>query len=167
MAENIKFILSSKPNKNEKIMVWTHSGHISKSEPRMGSYLAQFFKGDYYSIGLDFNKGSFRTIGLSGHSIKTFNLPKSKDGSTGDLFSNINKECFFLDIDNSVKDNAATRQFFESKVPQLSIGAGFYENNPRTYYLDEPLSNEYDGLIFINNITRSIPLETKPSDQGH
>lgn len=70
-AKNIQWILNyeNKYYENEKIMLWAHNGHIEnhnskvrlleKDKKTLGENLKEIYKDDYYSIALDFYKGSF------------------------------------------------------------------------------------------------------------
>ncbi|WP_348053078.1 erythromycin esterase family protein [Mucilaginibacter sp.] len=157
MCENIRSIVESTPN--SKIVIWAHNGHISKVEPHMGFYLKETFGTSYYAIGFDFNGGRFRAIDPITHQLVTFYIKNSKSGSSGNFFSNIKIGNFFIDLDKAENADGATSRFFNKSISQLSIGAVFFKNNDRRYYLEQSLYQQFDGLFFIDKTTPSIAIK--------
>lgn len=163
MAENIEWILEHE-GPDSKIMLWAHNYHVSKNagintNKTMGSYLKKFYKDQYYVIGFDFNKGSFRAVDARVGKLKIFTVPEAKEGSSGHVFSGLNIPEFFIDIEQAVKTNSPAKKFFTKKITQRSIGAAFSMEWKNGSYIQDPLYDYYDGLIFVNEITATIPMK--------
>jgi erythromycin esterase len=158
MAENIAWILNFE-GQDSKMMLWAHNGHIDKIENHMGSYLKDQFKAQYYAIGFDFNKGGFRSVDMSEKKLKNFVLEDAAKGSTGNFFAQLGLPEFFIDIEGAIGANSTAKPFFaNTKMPMRSIGSGYNIKNESRYYLKYNLYDQFDGLIFIDNVTAAIPL---------
>lgn len=161
MAENVQWILDHE-GINSKIMLWAHNGHISKStfseqfkSKAMGYYLKEMYGKQYYPIGFDFNKGSFRAIGDKG--LNVYSVDASIKNSTGYIFSKLKKASFFIDMENLINKDVI-KKFFTKRILKRDIGAGFAPKSKYSYYTKRPLFDNFDGLIFIEEVTASQPL---------
>lgn len=155
MAENIEWI-SKYEGPESKIMLCAHNGHISKDD--MGSYLKKDYKDQYYAIGFDFNKGSFRAIDIdkSHHTPPFFTVNEAKKGSSGELFNKLNIPAFFIDVEKAIKPNSAAKSFFNKNIEQRNIGWGFSTAKEKNFYSGGSIYSKFDGLIFINATTPTI-----------
>ncbi len=163
MAENIEWILEHE-GPDSKIMLWAHNYHVSKNagintNKTMGSYLKKLYKDQYYVIGFDFNKGSFRAVDARVGKLKTFTVPEAKEGSSGHFFSSLNMPEFFIDMENAVKTNSSAKKFFTRKITQRTARAAFSMEWKNGGYIQDPLYDYYDGLIFVNETTATIPMK--------
>lgn len=161
MAENIDWILNHE-EVDSKIMLCAHNNHISKSGvgyKGLGNYLKGKYGDSYYSIGFDFNKGSFQARDKKTFELKSFVVPDAKKGSSGDFFSKLGIKAFFIDIEKAVKVNSIAKDFFTTNITQRSVGGTFSMDHEEQSYLKARLYSYYDGLIFINNTTSTTPLK--------
>ncbi len=163
MAENIEWILEHE-GPESKIMLWAHNYHVSKNEgintnKTMGSYLKKLYKDQYYVIGFDFNKGSFRAVDTKSYKLKIFTVPEAKDGFSSYFFSKLNIPEFFIDIEKTVRTNSPAKIFFTKSITQRLIGATFNMDREKETYIKDPLYDYYDGLIFVNETTATILLK--------
>jgi len=158
MAENVEWVLKYEGPKS-KMMIWAHNGHIEKSDMMMGSYLKRAYKDDYYAIGFDFNKGTFRATDMTDHrGVVQFTVGDAEKGSTSFLFSQLNIPAFFIDIENAVKTGSPAKSFFIKSIKHRSISAGYSSKWESTQYLSNPLYDCFDGLIFINDTKPTQPM---------
>lgn len=157
MCENIQWILDFEGN-NSKIAVWAHNLHISKtatSRGAMGSYLKDHYKDAYYAVGFDFNKGSFRAGDMQARKLSTFNI-EAKKGSSGNFLSTVNLPAFFININQAAGSDASAKNFFSKKIDHLTVGDTFI--GEKSAYLKDAFADMYDGLIFFNETTGTIPI---------
>lgn len=155
-AKNIQWILNyeNKYYENDKIMLWAHNGHIEnhnskvrlleKDKKTLGENLKEIYKDDYYSIALDFYKGSFVANNPSKR-LSTFNLKSSRKGSLAYEMMKTDIEIGFLDINKAKKDDILL-EFLSSGIHMNYIGAdynGSVAENPKI------LKDVFDGIIFI------------------
>ncbi|RYY07403.1 MAG: erythromycin esterase family protein [Sphingobacteriaceae bacterium] len=163
MAENIEWILEHE-GPESKMMLWAHNYHVSKNEgintnKTMGSYLKKLYKDQYYVIGFDFNKGSFRAVDAQTRKLKNFTVSEAKANSSGLFFAGLNMPEFFIDIEKAVKTNSPAKKFFARKIAQRSLGSTFNTDWKNGSYIIDPLYDYYDGLIFVNETTATMPLK--------
>jgi erythromycin esterase len=161
MAENAEWILDYE-GPESKMMIWAHNYHISKtniSAKRMGYYLKKNYQDQYYCIGFDFNKGSFRAVDTKTNKLKTFTVPEANVGSSGNFFSTLNMPEFFVDMEKAVKANSPAKSLFTKRITQRSTGAVFNMDKEKDTYLLDPLYEYYDGLIFVNETTATMPIK--------
>jgi erythromycin esterase len=160
MCENIRWILEHEGSRSG-IIIWAHNGHIAKDSKRtrsLGYCLKETFAEKYYAIGFDFNRGGFRALDRNEHTLKSFTVDSSRSGSTGYTFAQTGLPCFFIDIEQSTRVHDSLFNFFNKKMMSRSIGALFDPQNESGYYTMAPLADLYDGLIFVDVTTASIPL---------
>ena len=125
----------------------------------MGAILKKLYHSDYFSVGFDFNKGGFLAVDITNPALKAFKVSNALNNSTGAYFSMLKIPQFFINIDAVVDDRKSLNYLFTKKIKQRSIGAGFNAAKENDYYVDEPICKEFNGLIFVNEITYSLPLE--------
>jgi erythromycin esterase len=161
MFENVKWITENK-SKNGKAFIWAHNEHINnkgfanysnRNINNLGWHLKEFYKDDYYSVGFDFGKGT-----LGGYVFNenerakwnTYPLNKPFPDTYAATFIDVKDDIFFIDMIKALNNNPT--DFFKSKNKQLILGASGY--NPKQNNLfTKKISEMYDGLIFIKNIT--------------
>lgn len=158
MAENVEWVLRH-TGPNSKMMIWAHNGHINKTTKWMGGYLKDSLKDEYYSIGFDFNKGGFRSMDLDAKGLKNFSVGDAAEGSTGNIFSKFGTPAFFIDIEGIENDHAPAASFVNKKLASRSIGAAFSAKHESRFYVDSPLYERFDGLIFVNDVSASTGIQ--------
>ncbi|HEX6427307.1 MAG TPA: erythromycin esterase family protein [Niastella sp.] len=151
-----------------KIVVWAHSGHISKSAwlndelGLMGATVSKKFPADYMAIGISGGQGSYSYIKNrfinNDHrftdSLFNGNLHKSKVGSWNELLMGNAAENYFLDFS---KLNTTERNELDKKRPLKMMGYGKESDTEKEYY-DVSLGQLFDVLIFLKNTTHTMAL---------
>jgi erythromycin esterase len=151
MAENMEWILNYGGTQS-KMIIWGHNLHVGNQY--MGVIIKKDFQNQYYIIGFDFNKGSFRARNLEdADKVETLSVGNAWNGSSGAIFSRLNMPAFFIDMESAVKTNSIAAPFFTRKILQRIVGAEFNNKTEQRFYLYQPLYNTYDGLIFVNSTT--------------
>lgn len=165
MAENISWMMDYEDE--EKAFVWAHNAHIKKGgkpenpeSKALGYYLDQKYGEDYYAIGFDFGTGAFKHLNME--------EPQSEwDGEK--LFNKIHKNTlaqelsdfekpFFLDF-SSISENEL-QEWANQEHRIHSAGTYFHLENIEDHYDNLKLSENFDALIFLPEITASEPLKT-------
>jgi erythromycin esterase len=151
-----------------KIVVWAHSGHISRSVwlydelGLMGATVVKKFPADYISIGMSSGQGSYsyiknRFINNDHHftdSLFNDNLHKPKADSWNELFMGNASQNYFLDFS---KLNTTERIDLDKKRPLKIMGYGKESDTAKEYY-DISLGQLFDVLIFLKNTTHTTAL---------
>ncbi|WP_059173341.1 erythromycin esterase family protein [Bacillus sp. FJAT-27445] len=156
MAENVKWIHNYEKEyyKNDKIMLWAHNGHISNhfqmtNISNMGILLKDEFKKEYYSLGFDFYKGSFVTMGKSdfGNTLGIIELDEPKEIIFSSYFKETGYPISFLDFTTASTDHDI-ETWLSTEHSMHLIGAGLYENKELTKVIPKKY---YDGIINIED----------------
>jgi erythromycin esterase len=151
-----------------KIVVWAHSGHISKSAwlydeiGLMGATVSKKFPADYIAIGMSGGQGSYsyiknRFINNDHHFTDSlFNgiLHQPKAGSWNELLMGNTTENYLLDFS---KLNTAERIELDKKRPLKVMGYGKESDTAKEYY-DISLGQLFDVLIFLKSTTHTTAL---------
>ncbi len=183
MAENVKWITSAKL-RNGLIYLWAHNGHIQKQESgsaRMGYYLDEWYRNQYFAIGVDFAEGSFNacqplhdTLSAT-PSRNDFSKPKpgTIDLDTTCLAFLVRHRgtgVTYFDVASSRTNDRfrKSKLFMDAKLH--SVGAVFNPEagiNGHSRYLQEVnLERHFDGILFFEKSTPTKLLCT-PKDVVH
>ncbi|WP_125153532.1 erythromycin esterase family protein [Clostridium rectalis] len=168
MAENVKWILDyEKQFGNDKIMLWAHNGHVStkiNGYNPMGGHLRNMFKDDMYIIGQEFNKGGFRALPLGDStSMKNFNITEDFPNTFSSILKEANTPIFFMDFKNASKDKHIKEWLLKPQGVH-AIGAAYSETTPAYSFAGIVPSECFDGVIFVENTTASVPMEYNNSN---
>jgi erythromycin esterase len=150
---------------SEKVVAWGHNGHIMKyysntnelKYKSLGYLLSKNF--DYYGIGFDFNKGSFKAYGVQEKKHIDFTVNEADAGSTASVFSKLKFSTFFLSLDKSMK-NKTIKSFLLTQPFYRQVQATYDINNDLEtgYTAREEKANlwEYfNGWIYVNETKAS------------
>jgi len=157
MAENV---IEIQKLENAKMFIWAHNGHINKSSEyttiRMGEYLYEKFQRKYYSVGFVFSKGSFQSYTRKkiniGSKFKVTTLPIYKKNTFTNELDKLNENIFFIDIQNSIN------RFFIHDLRTYFIGAVFIKKKWSSLKINP--KKQYDGIIYLNNTSRAVPIKS-------
>ncbi len=168
MAQNILTWLAYFP-KGTKMVVWAHNGHIAKdfldgfSVPSMGNYLKEVLKDEYYAIGFDFYKGRFQSNDVDLKDSPGWEEQEVGEAPKGNLSS------YFVQagLDNSFLDFSVTNQnknvkdwLNEKVIGTYSMGSQFSKKwPPATYISPMKIHRAFDGVIFIKESNRAVPVK--------
>jgi erythromycin esterase len=150
MAENVGWILEH--NKDSKIMLWAHNGHVSKSEDDkdMGFLLNKIYKDSFYSIGFEFNQGGIQCFKFEDKKYVFYEekFKTAKKGSLPNLLSRLNIPILFINL------NSENRPlWFENKQYCSDVLGNYGKYSKKRYSKIKPIN--FDGIIFIETTERS------------
>lgn len=154
MASNVEW-LASEAYPNQKIVLWAHNGHISKTKAPefrpMGDWLRQSLGSQMYVLGFGINSGSVRAATREGgRSIgrAVSKIPLAEPGTGTAILSSTGKALYFLDLRN--RTGVLGKWLAE---PHLFRGCGaqWDRDAPDSFMRSEALSKSYDGLIYLEN----------------
>lgn len=169
MAINIKWI--SEHEHTDKIAVWAHNGHISKttiyngrSGYQMGYWIEQLFPNQYYAIGFDFHEGSFRAMQdptLSeqrGEKRQVVNctIKKTIKNAIDNVYHKLDTDIFYLDY-KKASEHPLIQTFLSTPINTKIIGAIFEPKWQKSYYHLITPKEYYDATIFVNTTTAAVP----------
>ncbi|HEY9176928.1 MAG TPA: erythromycin esterase family protein [Flavipsychrobacter sp.] len=178
MAANIKWITDFYGT--EKIVIWAHNAHINKSKVAanygyysMGYWLKKIYGDKYYSIGFDFNTGSFRARRAryadndlaSRYEVVTFTINNTLKNSTDYYFKKTDIPIFLLDY-TMVSQNNLLRDFLSNEIKTKSIGALYWEKWEKSYYRKQKLIDIYDATLYFDKTTSAVGLNTIRADRN-
>lgn len=156
MYNNIERIINLFIPVSEKVIIWSHNGHLARhSNVRKitGEYLFEKYRNKYYSIGIDINKGKIKAINKDSIINKIFLSSFELDTNIKTIskeFELINKGILYL-------YNLNSEQFLKSKNNMREIGGTYSKNsaqmNPYFYYINSRIYKRFDALFLINSST--------------
>lgn len=164
MAANVIRILNQNPI-DSKIFIWAHNEHVKKTclfnskIPSMGCLLSKELGNQYYSVGFEFGTGELMGLKESGNwEVYTIDKPiKNTESST--TFSRVREGNYFFDFEHAMKD-PNMKSFLQKKSNYVVIGGlGLQLKYVKYSLATENYFDMYDGLIYINHISRSSPIK--------
>lgn len=164
MAANVIRILNQNPI-DSKIFIWAHNEHVKKTYlfnskiPSMGCLLSKELGNQYYSVGFEFGKGELMGLNESGNwEVYIIDKPiKNTESST--TFSRVREGNYFFDFEHAIKD-PTMKSFLQKKSNYVVIGGlGLLLKYVKYSLATENYLDMYNGLIYINNISRSSPIK--------
>lgn len=138
---------------SEKLVIWSHNGHLEKrSNVRKitGEYLYKKYGNKYYSIGIDINKGRIKAINKDSIINKLFlsNFELDTNKSIGKELELINMGILYM-------NNLDSENFFKTNSCMRDIGGTYSyilaRNYPNFYYVNTKVYKKFDALFIINN----------------
>jgi len=170
MASNFEYLVEQeKPG--TKFVIWAHNSHIAKNEDNLantgtkpfGSYLKNSYGNKYYAFGFSFSKGSYQAIEFTpdnkSKGLQEFTVGSAKENSLDWYFEQTGYPEFIIDFRDQQLPKIV-KEFSQTELQTRGSGAisvrDFIENN----YGFTTISKDFDGMIFINNTTRSRPTPT-------
>lgn len=167
MTENIKWIIDYESKSgNDKIMLWSHNTHVNKNSSRftsMGELLNNLYGDKYYSIGFEFNTGSFNAIPMDSSGRRTdylphkFNIQEANPKVLSLTFKDTGIPISFIDFKSSIK-NKKTNELISKTQTLHSVGNDFGEEIESRFYISTIPAKTFDALIFISETTAAIPI---------
>lgn len=164
MAANVIRILNQNPI-DSKIFIWAHNEHIKKTYlfnskiPTMGSILSKELGNQYYSVGFEFGIGELMGLNESGN-WEVYTIAKPiKNTESYTTFSRIREGNYFFNFEHAIKD-PSMKSFLQKKSNYVVIGGlGLQLKYVKYSLATENYLDMYNGLIYINNISRSAPIK--------
>jgi erythromycin esterase len=149
MADNIKWIRSQYPK--EKIILWAHNYHISRTEKSMGALLSLFYGNNYLPIGFCFHDGQYNAKHNGALDILT--ATPSYPGCYEWQFLQTEIPQFALDL-RKASAQGTDSAWLSQPMYKHDIGAVKQDDEFRL----SKISEEFDAIFFINQTTHSILL---------
>lgn len=165
MAANAVRILEG--SDHDRIAIWAHNAHVKRTrtdhdwgttEP-MGRVLAHEYEEQYLPFGFDFGSGRFRAIDGRGEGygdLGTWSLDDPPADSVTGLLAAVEHPVFFLRTDALASDPVLGTWISSDRARRWS-GAVYY-GDPDEHVAVEVLPDAFDGLIFVDETTPTVPL---------
>ncbi len=154
------------------VALWGHNNHLHRGErevdgdrfPGLGALLAEEYGDDYYALGFDFDRGSFRALagpetdreGIGEWHVDP--LPAASGdaaGTVAEAFNAVDAPAAVLDFDRARADDRLA-EWIDAVHERRDVGAVFREE--RQTAVDAP-GERFDGLAFVRETTPARPLE--------
>lgn len=154
MFENASWIKERADN--NKIIIWAHNGHLSKSniywQAPLGKHLYQKHGAEYYVIATDFNHGEVKVFVKNNNGYKRQDVyyPEISSAKGYEFyFSKLRFDNFFIDVREASKDGILN-SFFKKSREMRSIGG---TEKPSESKLT--IADCFDLVAFFNRTTAS------------
>lgn len=152
MAENVRWIAGQNPG--EKIVLWAHNFHVSRSKVSMGHFLDQHFGKDMVVLGFSFYEGRYTArSSVNGGALTTHRAAPSPPGTVELLMHRTGIPRFFLDLRAITEESAAADWFMEPREMR-STGAVAMPFG----YTVGVAKDLYDFLIFLDHTDATVCL---------
>jgi erythromycin esterase len=150
MAANVEWILDQAPA-GSKIVLWAHNAHVSKAPGWMGKFLADRYGDEQVVLGFAFDRGRYNSVGNQG--LRDYEATPPAAGSVEAYLRSARMPRFVLDL-RGIPDNAPSASWLRQPRNFRSIGSRVLRcaSSPRV------VSNDYDGLIWIERTSPSVLL---------
>jgi erythromycin esterase-like protein len=146
MAANVKWILD-REGPQSKAFLWAGSRHIARLPGRMGDYLNRLFGSRQYSIGFEFNQGSFRSRGPAG--LEMYSVEPAPPGYYAAALSRVGSLVFFVDLASMHGDEVLDRWLMRPQWSrQYDETYWFSRHFRKMNSVKAPLPDLYDAVIF-------------------
>ena len=177
MAENISWILNREAT--DSAVLWAHDAHICRTAnfsatvdraPSLGSHLADRYGDEYFALGFDFLRGSFRAIGvgLSPESeLDTWSLDAPPKNSITRVFSATDHDLAFFDFATDRADGRLEAWLTQPRAKR-ELGAVYYgpdgpsengKDGQEAHNAGRILPEAFDGLVFVRETMPSVVLD--------
>lgn len=173
MAENVRWILD-REGPDAKVVTWAHNWHVLKKPAapgvgRMGTELDRLYGDRHIVVGFAFNRGGFQAMGTTPgkpgeSSLREFVVGPAKPGSIDRTLAEVGPPLFLLGL-RDLADGTEAAAWAATPRPLRDVPAGFDPDDEATYYINTPLSREFDAVVFLETTSRARP-NPKP-DQGY
>lgn len=168
MAENVSWILDHESV--DRIVLWAHNGHVSKGTfgpgdretgpETMGHHLRGEFGDDYYALGFEFARGSFRARPdpetVDDPRVREFSLESVPEGSASAALDGVGDQLFYLDV-RTATDDRSVREWLGRELRLHNVGAVFFDDERD--YASTDLATEFDGVVFVAETTGTVPVD--------
>jgi erythromycin esterase len=162
MAENIRWIASqTKPE--ERIVLWAHNEHIMKSRQakgttRMGVFLDDMFRKNYYAVGFSCGNGSYTAYNFDSNKVVRNNtLIEPYTGTVEEYFRAARVSSGIL-FTKRITRQSPLAQWLTTPFELRSIGSVAENQQYHSCIVPEG----YDALLYIDSTTSSKLLPPKP-----
>lgn len=182
MTENVEWMLDHE--QADRIALWAHNGHVRRGTFRggnretppktMGQHLAETFGDDYYALGFEFGRGSFQARpdpeATDDSGVRAFSLGDPPDDSLPAILDELDYERYHLDVaaaaedgesraddERTRNDDQSLRDWLARERRRHNVGSVF--DGEDGAYVPVELGREFDGLVFVAETSRAVPLD--------
>ncbi len=162
MAQNLIHLID-RDRPGAKYVAWAHNQHISlenlwTGEPNWGHCLRERYGLGYYSMGFEFNQGSFFTRTLLPNNdlgdLKEVTFPPAPAGSWPWYLAQADRGDLILNLRAPAGDPAVEQWL---NTPRRVRNANWGYDEQSAYGGDVNLMKKYDGVIYIGSTTPTCP----------
>lgn len=155
MAKNFQWVMDVE-HPGEKVVVWAHNGHVSKTRSNgyyrpMGNWLNEKYGKDMYVAGFAIHTGSVRAYGNAGGrstGLATHEIPAAPNDSGTAVLRAAGKPLFFLDI--AAEREGALARWLRSRNGFRECGSiWFLAGAPNNNLAVLSPAESFDGLIYM------------------
>jgi len=169
MAENTSWILNHESH--DTLILWGHNGHIRRgvinrkdieNVRSLGDYLDEEYGDRYIAIGFDFGQGRFQAMvnHENEYELSACQLSEPRDGSITQLLASVNEPLYYLSMRDCLEDPTLNGIFTEPREMRI-VGAVYHGQDKDEHYETVVVGDVYDGIIFIAETERAIPIERR------
>ena len=165
MADNFRRLVMREPA-GTRFVIWAHNGHITTTDhhgnyPTLGYYLRRFYGRDYYALGFSLNQGSFQSREAQPKDpqkrmLMSFTANPAPADSIDWYLAQTRAKIFIVDF-RSPRKNAELGEWLAAPRPMRSVGSMYAPNFEQNSFFPTTISEEFDGLFFIDTTTRARP----------
>ncbi len=167
MAQICSWILRSEGS-DSRMVLSAHNGHTGYIKVRyvkkdttvgtLGYHLKEGFGDQLYTVGIDFNRGSFWATNIRPDDTiitKEYTLPNAPEHSLPGIFSRTGNDVFFLDFKKIYSNDSILEWFSKPRSMRSVFGShSDHVRNESAMAARKPLEI-FDGLIFFNEVKPS------------
>ena len=162
MFENVKWVIEQ-GSRNGKAFIWAHNEHINNRGlwssnsgiENLGRHLKDHYGNGFYSVGFDFGVGTLKGYKHSKNKKgewQIYTVEKPYKNTFSHTLFQADKAIFFIDMAQAMIGDKTN--FFSTSNYSLSIGGGGFQPKPlHRIKMSKIYTEQYDGLIFINQIS--------------
>jgi len=161
MAENLRRLVESEPP-GTRIIFSAHDVHVSNdaavgSYPSAGYFVRRTFGPAYYGLGLTFNEGSFQQrdgeMQDGKRMMRKFTTAPAYEGSIEWQLAQAGATALIIDLRSG--RNAVVTDWLSKYQPFRYVGG--FASKRESFLVPHKMLPDYDGLLFIDQITRAHP----------
>ena len=160
MADNVRWLLEER-FPGQKIVLWAHDGHVGAAPyfgfKTLGMHLRERYGKQMVILGFSSDVGEIRAF-AGRRTLKLYRLAPAKPLTIDGLFAETNQANLILDL-RRLPEQSALSKWLASPRLQRSIGSWYDRKHPSRHYHETDLPRAYDGLIFIRQVTATVPTQ--------
>ena len=150
MAANVKWILD-REGPQARVFLWGRNQDVSRLPGQMGESLSRMLGSQQYSIGFEFNRGDFRSPGMTG--VRIFTVEPAPPEYYAYALARTGSLVFFLDLSAMRGDEVLDRWLLSPHWMREYDGSYWRSRYFRKMNsVKAALPDLYDGLIFVEHL---------------
>jgi erythromycin esterase-like protein len=150
MAENVMWLRDQRPP-DARMVVWGHDDHVAKAKDAMGMYLDMRYHEDF--LALAFSAGSGDFLALKDGYPEDNPLTPAPAGSVEEVLHGTGIPALIVDLRPATDTDPWGGWMSMRSIHGWTTDRGF---------VDRPLRAHFDGLVYVDATTATMPLEPHP-----